>query len=115
MDVDNKSSDSEVKEAVPAYDKRYTYADFITWEGDECWELIDGVPYLMSTPTPFHQEVSGNLHFLIKSFLIGKPCKVYYSPFAVRLNAEKFDNTVPIHVLDGCEIDMIKVFEEKSI
>ncbi|MCL2820269.1 MAG: Uma2 family endonuclease [Oscillospiraceae bacterium] len=92
--TDEISTDSMVKEALPVYDKRYSYTDYITWEGDERWELIDGVPYLMSTPTRYHQEVSGNLHFLIKSFLIGKPCKVYYSPFAVRLNAETFDNTV---------------------
>ena len=23
---------------------RYTYRDFVTWDG--CWELIDGIPYI---------------------------------------------------------------------
>ena len=35
----------EVNEVVPEY-KRYTYANFITWEGPERHELIDGRYYI---------------------------------------------------------------------
>ena len=38
-------------------DKRYTYADYVTWTGDERWELIDGVPYMMASPHSNHQRI----------------------------------------------------------
>ena len=94
MDKKNSPSDSEVREALADYNKRYTYSDYVQWDDDERWELIDGVPYVMSAPSPRHQELLGNLHGQLWSFLKGKQCKVYMAPFDVRLNADKFDNTV---------------------
>jgi Uma2 family endonuclease len=39
------------------YIPRYTYDDYLLWEGD--WELIDGVPHAMSpSPTNKHQLLS---------------------------------------------------------
>jgi len=88
------SANSEVKEAQVDYNKRYTYADYITWDDDNRWELIDGVPYLMSAPTRRHQELLSNLFLPIGTFLKGKPCKVYVAPFDVRLNFDTLDDTV---------------------
>jgi hypothetical protein len=28
----------------------YTYSDYLNFPGDERWEIIDGVPYMMSAP-----------------------------------------------------------------
>jgi len=82
---------SELNEAV----KRYTYADYYSWDDGERWELIDGIPYAMGpAPHPDHQTALGNLFALFKNFLKGKPCKVYLSPFDVRLNADERDDTV---------------------
>ena len=86
--------DLEVKEAIPDYNKRYTYADYLTWDDDQRWELIDGVPFLMSAPTVQHQRISGNLFVEIKTFLKGKPCEVFYAPFDVRLAKDTTDDTV---------------------
>ncbi|MDI3547356.1 MAG: hypothetical protein PWR10_1008 [Halanaerobiales bacterium] len=68
----------------------YTYADYLTWPDEERWELIDGIAYNM-TPAPSrrHQEILGELHRQISSYLIDKPCKVYVAPFDVRF----IDNT----------------------
>lgn len=43
------------------YIPRYTYEDYLLWEGK--WELINGIPYAM-TPSPIlnHQIVSSNIH-----------------------------------------------------
>ena len=80
---------------LPKDNQRYTYADYCTWDGDERWELIDGVPYAMSpAPTWRHQGVSSNLHGQLYSFLKGKPYKVFAAPFDVRLNADDYDDTV---------------------
>jgi Uma2 family endonuclease len=94
MDEKEKTTDSEVREAQVDYNKRYTYADYMTWDDDKRWELIDGVPYLMSAPNRRHQELLGNLYLQIGPFLKGKKCKVYFAPFDVRLNADTFDNIV---------------------
>ena len=78
-------------------DTLYTYADYLTWNDDERWELIDGVPYLMApAASPSHQGIGGELYLQIGSFLKGSNCKVYYAPFDVRLFPEDgdSDNTV---------------------
>ncbi len=67
--------------------QRYTYADYLTWQFDEMVELIRGKVFRMSpAPSTGHQDLSGNLHGLIWSYLRGKPCKVFHAPFDVRLS-----------------------------
>jgi len=65
---------------------RFTYGDYVQWNNDDRWELIDGVPYNMSpSPTRRHQGILLTLATQIRLFLEGKPCKVYVAPFDVRL------------------------------
>ena len=79
----------------PSYmQRRYTYADYCKWEGPERWELIDGIPYLMASPSFAHQNILSNLFLQLGVFLRGKECKVIPAPFDVRLNAHTYDNTV---------------------
>lgn len=55
-------------------------------------ELIDGEIYMMSSPSKTHQEVIGEIYFLIKDYFKKKKggCKVFQAPFAVYLfNDEK--------------------------
>ena len=42
------------------------------------YELIDGVTYMMASPTYRHNMIGGNLHYIIRSYLNGKRCKVVY-------------------------------------
>ncbi|MEM7369555.1 MAG: Uma2 family endonuclease [Bacteroidota bacterium] len=66
--------------------KRYTYADYLTWQFDERVELIRGRVFRMSpAPSSAHQWVSGELHFQIKRYLRRRTCKTYAAPFDVRL------------------------------
>ena len=78
----------------PSDVQRFTYQDYCTWDDDERWELIDGIPYAMAAPMRKHQRVSGKIYLQIANFLRGKACEVYYAPFDVRLNADTLDNTV---------------------
>lgn len=65
---------------------KYTYADYLTWDDSERWELIDGIPYNMSpAPRPYHQRISSNLVYLFRKFFRKGKCKVYHAPFDVRL------------------------------
>jgi Uma2 family endonuclease len=74
----------------------FTYADYLSWDGPERYELIDGEAYMMAPPSRMHQEISGELFGAIWEFLKGKSCKVYAAPFGVRLNPmeDQSDDTV---------------------
>jgi len=48
-------------------------------------ELIDGLIYMMSSPSRRHQAISGNIFGQLFNHLSGKKCKAFFSPFAVRL------------------------------
>ena len=74
--------------------KHYTYADYITWESDTRYEIIDGIPYAMAGASQVHQEISGELFSQLHAFLKGKQCKVFAAPFDVRLNPDSYDDTV---------------------
>jgi len=66
--------------------KRYTYADYLTWQFDEVVELIRGKVFRMSpSPSTSHQRLSGNLFRIIANYLVGRPCQVFAAPFDVRL------------------------------
>lgn len=75
-------------------DKRCTYADYLTWDDDKRWELIDGIPYAMSAPAWEHQSISMDFSRQLSAFLYGKPCKVFHAPFDVRLKFDTTDDTV---------------------
>lgn len=66
--------------------KRYTYADYLAWQFGEAVELIRGKVVQMSpAPGTAHQRISGNLHRIISTYLLGKKCEVFTAPFDVRL------------------------------
>jgi Uma2 family endonuclease len=77
--------------------KRYTYADYLTWFDDKRRELIDGLIKPMSpAPKRIHQEISKIISVTFQNYLKNKKCKVYYSPFDVRFpkNGEKENNKI---------------------
>lgn len=67
-------------------DGRYTYADYLQWDENERYELIDGVAYNMSpAPSRKHQKISQIISRDIGVYLKGRTCEVYTAPFDVRL------------------------------
>lgn len=77
---------------MPKKKEYYTYADYCTWDDDERWELIDGIPYAMSSPSTAHQRIVGSLYYQLFDFLKGKPCEVFIAPYDVCLNAAENDD-----------------------
>lgn len=65
---------------------RYTWQDYRSWDDDKRWELIDGIPYLMSSPRTLHQEVIGAFYMGMAAALRKRPCRVYLSPLDVKLS-----------------------------
>ena len=70
--------------------KKYSYADYLTWELNERVELIKGWIYKMSpAPKRKHQRVSLKLTLQLVNFLDTCGCQVYEAPFDVRLKKNK--------------------------
>ncbi len=69
-------------------DEQFTYGDYLTWDDDERWELIDGIPYGMApAPRLRHQGILMELSRQFANYLVDKPCRLFAAPFDVRLPA----------------------------
>ncbi len=81
--------------------QRYTYQDYLTWDDNERWEIIDGAPYNM-TPSPNrkHEDISRNLYVKLAIALQGTSCVPYDAAFDVVL-AE--DTVVQPDILVVCD------------
>jgi Uma2 family endonuclease len=65
--------------------KRYTFADYLTWIDDKRRELINGFVKLMSpAPTSYHQSITINLATEIKNYIKRKKYRIFTAPFDVR-------------------------------
>lgn len=91
------------------FDKKYTYADYLSWQEGERYEIIEGIPYLMSpAPSRIHQEISMNLVVILSKFFKRDNCKLYNAPFDVRfpdksLNDEDIYCVVQPDILAVCD------------
>ncbi len=99
--------------ALPAEKARYTFADVLAWDESERAEIINGEVFLMAPPSRAHQEISGALFAQLYSYLEGKPCRVYATPFAVRL-FEK-DGEAPEDVDTMVEPDLSVVCDSSKL
>jgi Uma2 family endonuclease len=93
----------------------YSYADYLTWDDNERWELIDGVAYNMSpAPTTKHQLISFELSAQIRNFLDKSeiPCSAFHAPFDVRFpegaqDDDQIINVVQPDIVVVCDSDKL--------
>jgi len=91
--------------------ERFTYSDYVTWDDDERYELIDGIAYAMSpAPTTLHQRVLFGLGRQFADSLDNNdsPCALFLAPTDVRLNPDKADDTV-------VQPDLLVVCDERQV
>jgi Uma2 family endonuclease len=70
--------------------KRYTYADYLTWMDDVRRELFDGFIKLMTpAPSRMHQRISAKMMKIWGVYLENKKCEVYHAPSDVRFPMDK--------------------------
>lgn len=87
----------------------YTYGDYLQWTNEERWEIINGVPYLMSpAPSSEHQRISREIGRQFANYLLGKNCESFSAPFDVRLpqedeNEEEITNVVQPDLVVICD------------
>ena len=83
----------------------YTEEDYYNLPEDVRAELIDGQIYYMAAPSRVHQEILGFLFKKIANYIDSKEgsCKVYPSPFAVKLFSEDDKNVVEPDISVICD------------
>jgi Uma2 family endonuclease len=88
--------------------KRYSYADYLTWLDDLRRELIDGFIQMM-TPAPrrVHQKLSFRIGYLFGTYLQKKKCEIYHAPFDVRLPKGKNKSNKEIYTVVQPDICII--------
>jgi Uma2 family endonuclease len=89
------NKDNFIKETGLKYrdNKVYTYGDYLSWNDDHRYELIDGVVYIMApSPLRSHQKISGAIHNQLYNYLLNRKCEVYAAPFDIRLPDEEEDD-----------------------
>ena len=65
--------------------RKYTYADYLTWPENERWEIVDGIAYMQVAPSWEHQRILAQIGRQFLNYFQGKPCEIYLAPFDVRL------------------------------
>ncbi len=88
--------------------KKYTYADYLTWLDDKRCELINGFVHLM-TPVPKrkHQKISFLLGNKFYNHINKNNCEVYTAPFDVRLPRRNEITDKQIHTVVQPDISVI--------
>ncbi len=82
-------------------EQKWTYADYLTWDDGQRWEIIDGEAYNMSpAPVLRHQAIIGNIFSSFHGFLRGKSCRPFIAPTDVVFDDE---NIVQPDMLVVCD------------
>lgn len=89
--------------------KKVSYEEFmeIYENTDLRMEYINGEIVLLSSPSTFHQNISGNLHVKLRDYLKGKDCKVFYAPFDVHFYKQEIDtpDVMQPDLLVACDLE----------
>lgn len=94
-------------------EKRYTYADLLSWDDSTRYELYDGQPVALASPSEAHQRILGELHLQLGTYLRGKKCRTYLSPFDVRIFEEDGDS--PDDVDTVLQPDLMVVCDQSKV
>jgi Uma2 family endonuclease len=92
----------------------FTYADYLTWDDGQRWELIDGEVFCLSPgPNRIHQKWLGELFVQLHTHLEGKQCEVYLAPFDVRL--PDYENASEEEVITVVQPDILVVCDRNKL
>ena len=95
------------------FNKKYSYADYLTWQFKERVELIKGRLFKMSpAPSLSHQRVSGRLFAAFFLFLKKSQCEVFSAPFDVRFPKQEKDGK---NIYDIVQPDLCIVCDSQKL
>ena len=97
---------------LPKRERKYTYKEYLDFPEEQRWELIEGQPYMQATPSWQHQAILRELIIKFGSYLKGKTCKVFSSPFDLILTNEENEkdsqNVFQPDLLVVCDTNKLK-------
>lgn len=90
------TAEEEWDMAFPQVKGGYSFTDYLEWNAEKHsdkgthirYELIEGQPVMLATPSIAHQIAVGNIFAQLHQYLIGRQCKVLMAPLAVALFAD---------------------------
>ncbi len=91
----------------PAEKENYTFADYLTWDENDRYEIIYGDAVMMAPPKRIHQEALTEIFKQIANFLDDKPCKIYPAPFGVRLFEQDGDSPSDVDTVVEPDISVV--------
>ena len=94
-------------------EKHYSYADLLSWDDNTRYELYDGQPLALASPSEVHQRISMALSIQLGNYLMGKKCRVYAAPFDVRLFEQEGDG--PEDVDTVVQPDLMVVCDQNKV
>jgi len=94
-------------------EKRYTYADLLAWNDGTRYELYDGQPVALASPSDTHQRISMALSVQLGSYLMEKKCSVFAAPFDVRLFEEADDHPEDVDMV--LQPDLMIVCDQSKV
>ena len=97
----------------PVEKETYTFADYLTWDEGDRYELIYGDAVMMAPPIYIHQKVLTEISRQIANFLDDKPCEILSAPFGVRLFEQQGDT--PDNVDTIVEPDLTIICDHSKI
>lgn len=97
----------------PEKQRHYTYEDYLKWDDNIRCELIDGIPYLLASPSISHQLIVGNIYVKFREYLNDKSYKVFAAPLDVLLPQN--DNTEEKDIDVVVQPDVFVVCDENKI
>ena len=68
-------------------DQTFTLEEYLALPENERMGILEGMPYLLASPSDRHQQCVGAIYAVLYAFLRGKPCQPRIAPLDVFLGA----------------------------
>ena len=94
-------------------EKSYTYADLLAWDDGVRYELYNGVPVALASPSFEHQRISMSLAAQLFALSRDRGCETVAAPLDVRLFEENGDR--PENVDTVVQPDLMLVCDKSKI
>ena len=94
-------------------EKHYTYADLLSWDDEVRYELYDGIPVALASPSFEHQRICRELLRQLANYALGRPCEVVQAPLDVRLFEQDGDSPDDVDIV--VQPDLLAVCDKSRI
>jgi Uma2 family endonuclease len=95
--------------------KKYSYADYLTWQFEQAVEIIKGKILPMAAPSRVHQRISREIHGILYNYFQKVPCEFYAAPFDVRLYDKKKSANANQDVYTVVQPDLCIICDEAKL